>query len=638
MCGIFGVLFPSFDSGECVSRMREILRHRGPDGEGVVHLPDGVLGHLRLSILDLSENGAQPMWDIERRACITYNGEIYNFPELRRECEDAGIHFRSTSDTEVILGQYLLHGDRAFERLNGIFAFCLYDRRNELYYLVRDRVGIKPLYYADTPRGLFFASELGALMGSGAVEPQVDSAALQAFLQLDFVPGPLSIIRNVRKLVGGEAMRLTSRGERFRWRYAGLRSDPKSQRPDASVSDVEEFGCIFSAAVKRQLVADVPVGVFLSGGLDSSTVAATAAEVSARAISTFSIGFEEPSFDESRYFEAVAQKIGSNHHQQTVRATDILGLISSLPRICSEPLADGSIFPTYLLSRFTRGHVKVALSGDGADELFGGYPTYRAAVWSRRFPRLVRRGAPFALQVAHRVLPVRYDNFSFDFKVKKFLTGVNEDEILQHHQWMGTFLPSELPLLLADYQEERPEFQSLLRQPVQGLEQAPLLDRLLATDQRFYLQDGVLVKVDRSSMAVSLEVRVPFLDNEMIAFANRLPPDRKVRGRQFKRILKQFARMKVPREVIERPKKGFGTPLGHWFRGELRDLIGDVLSPAEIRRTGFFRPEFIDRLVKDHWQGKRDNRKQLFNLLVFHLWFADISRTTPAARYADQLI
>jgi asparagine synthase (glutamine-hydrolysing) len=621
MCGIHGILAPRGDLSFALERMGARLVHRGPDGAGVERIPGASLGHTRLSVIDLSEAASQPLWDARHQVCIVFNGEVYNYREIRDECLRAGLELRSESDTEAIVGLYLLAGERAFARLDGIFAFCLFDSRSGDAYLVRDPMGVKPLYWADRPEGLVFASELGALIGSGLVPPDVDPAALQAYLQFDFVPSPWSIVRGVAKLGEGHLLHLDVTGGRSIRRYAPP-PPPVSDGPGDFASDVAEFDRIIHRTVERQLVADVPLGVFLSGGIDSSIVARTAVEVSASRISTFSIGFEDPSFDESRWAALVASSIGSDHHSEVLGPRALLDLVPSVAEVVSEPLADGSVFPMLLLSRFARRHVTVALSGDGADELFAGYPTYRAASLARglsHLPRAVRRALAGAVDA---VLPVNLDNLSFDFRLRKLLSGLDPDPILRNARWLGTFPPEELPFLLRAPDERLQQgLERLLHEPSAEIPRRNGLEALLRTDQRFYLQDQVLVKVDRASMSCALEVRVPFLAPEMVAFARALPADRKLHGSRGKALLRAYAASRLPPEIVERPKKGFGTPLGKWFRGELRELLEDVLSPASLARHGLFEPAFVARLLREHAAGRRDHRKRLFNLLMFQLWW-----------------
>src|ERR1051325_8680688 len=591
MCGIAGALAPRADSMRTVQRMHEAMAHRGPDRAGIVQAGRALLAHRRLSIIDLSDAAAQPMWDAEGEICIAYNGEIYNYRALREECLRRGARFVSQSDTEVILQLYRLDGETAFARLNGMFAFALVDTRGDDAFLVRDVMGIKPLYWS--PGELLFASELSAFRG------EVDAAALQAYAQLDFVPSPLSMIRGVRKLPGGHLVHATRDGFRVR-RYREEPAGPVSAGFDETIREV----------VARQLMADVPLGVFLSGGIDSSIVARVAADLAGR-ISTFSIAFDDPSFDESPYFETVAKAIGSDHHTERITERTMEELLPEVPRVVGEPLADSSIFPTYLLAKFARRHVKVALSGDGADELFGGYPTHRVIGLGRRLARV--RAPLFALA---QLLPVSHDNLSFGYRLKKLLEGAHPDPVVQNERWLGTFLEEELPSLLTSYDAgAQPQLLEALHEPARG---APNdLEAVLRTDRRFYLQDGVLVKVDRATMASALEVRVPMLDDAIVRFASALPAGEK----HDKRILRRWARQHFPRSIWHRKKKGFGAPLARWFRGPLRAFVRDTLAPDALRRDGFYQPAAVARILDAHERGRSDERKRIFNLLMFTLWY-----------------
>lgn len=616
MCGIFGLLGPRGDAAEGLARMNRQLAHRGPDGEGLERLEGAFLGHRRLSIIDLSPTGAQPMWDVDRRACITFNGEIYNYRELREECVAAGARFRGASDTEVILTAYLQRGPSAFARLNGMFAFCLVDARSGDAYLARDAAGIKPLYYGQTPRGFAFASELGAFLTTGWLPFEVDPAALQAYLQLDFVPAPLSMLRGVSKLPGGMMLRRTREGEVS---IRPFTEAPRACTPSGATAaaDVDRLDDVLQRVVARQLVADVPVGVFLSGGIDSTLVADAATRAAGR-IGTFSVGFEDASFDERPFFDEVARTLGSTHHAQVITSATMSELVPRMAEVVTEPLADGSIFPTYFLTRFTRERVKVVLSGDGADELFAGYPTHQVSRWGTLLAKAPGPVLSMLRGSAHALLPVSHANLSLDFKVKKFLEGLHPDPILQNERWLGSFMPEEVPGLMVSHDESaQASLVALLHEPATGLRG---LEALLHADRRYYLQDQVLVKADRASMANSLEVRVPFLDDEMVAFANGLPASRKLRGRTTKWILRELARRRFSPAIWRRPKKGFGAPLARWFRGELRSWVRDTLSPERIARWGYLKPAPVARLLDEHERGTRDHRKRIFNLLMFIAW------------------
>jgi asparagine synthase (glutamine-hydrolysing) len=625
MCGIFGGLALTKPFLEETNAALRQLAHRGPDHEEAVDLRTAVLGHRRLSVIDTSRAADQPMWDVRRLVVTVFNGEIYNYRELREECRAAGLEFTTQSDTEVILNQFLMHGPKAFDRLNGMFALALYDTRSGDAYLARDPFGIKPLYYAPTSRGLFFSSELQTLLPIEGVDRRVDGTALQAYLQLDFVPTPYSIVRGVRKLESGSFLHVQADGAHRLERYF-------IRRPATIDSDpVAQFGSLIDAAVARHLIADVPTGVFLSGGIDSSIVVESATRVSSGPVSTFSIGFQEASFDESPYFTSVASTLGVAAHTRQLKADGMLDLVPHVARMLGEPLADGSIYPTYLLSKFARESVTVALSGDGADELFAGYPTYFAHSLVRHLPRPLLAALRSTRGLAHGLLPVSFDNLSTDYKLKKFLDGLDPDPILRHVHWMGTFARSDLRDLLVNYDADADDrVARLLLMP--GPHGEGWLERLLRMDQRFYLQDGVLVKVDRASMANSLEVRVPFLDRTIIAFADGLHARSKLSGRTSKAILRRHAASRFPPEISKRPKKGFGAPLGHWFRSDLRPLLEDVFSERRIGEQGIFKPKFVRHLLEQHWSGRRDHRKQILNLLSFALWYEHFGAGESIAR------
>jgi asparagine synthase (glutamine-hydrolysing) len=622
MCGIHGVLFPRRDCRDAVRRMHAALRHRGPDDDAIADVGPSIFGHRRLSILDLSPNGAQPMWSAGRELCITFNGEIYNFAELRKECEARGLPFRSTSDTEVILNQFLIHGAAAFERLNGMFALCLFDSRTREYWLARDRAGIKPLFYGTSSDGLFFASELDALLSSNQFPLDLDQAGLQAYLRMDSVPAPMTIVRGVRKIAGGQLLRIRNLDDVEERSFVDV-EDRRPRLSEQAGRPSSTFGPLIRAVVERQMVADVPVGVFLSGGIDSSIIAITASELTGRRVPMFSVAFDEPSFDERRYFEIVARSLSTDHRIEVFTAKSALDLVPQIAAIAREPLGDASLLPTFAISRFAHSEVKVILSGDGADELFGGYPTHRVwragRAWAR-LPRFLRRSVA---AIAQDLVPVSTANLSFDYRLKKFLEGADRDLITQNQQWLGTFSREELRRLLPNYDAASDAAVDSIVHNAVPADLDPL-DRILRADERFYMQEQVLVKVDRASMASSLEVRVPFLDNEMITFAHGLPPHLKT----GKRILRHWLRDKLPAEIWRRPKKGFGIPIGRWFRNELHDLL--VASIADLR--GVIDETYAIKLIEQHRRGQRDRRKELYNLLALALWYRRAKEITASAQ------
>ncbi len=617
MCGIFGGVAlrrPLHD--ECERAMR-LLAHRGPDGSGSIVVGNAALAHTRLRVIDISEAADQPLWDARRQAVIVFNGEIYNYRELKAECLARGATFHTSSDTEVIVNAYLLFGAEAFARLNGMFAFCLYDTRTHDAFLVRDRWGIKPLYYAPAAGGVLFSSELRALTQTAGVDTTLDRDALQAYLQLDFVPAPLSIVTGVRKLEAGCFLRVSDNGVVERRSFVPARQLPRAGDVRTGTSSLQR---VIDDAVGRQLVSDVPVGVFLSGGIDSTIIAESAARLTEGRIAAFSIAFDHPTFDESPYFAEVGRALGIEHHVRRFSSDDMVALVPEVAARMDEPLADGSIYPTTLLARFARERVTVALSGDGADELFGGYPTYLAHGIARRIPAFAMSLLRASGGIAHRILPARFDNLTRDYLLKKFLDGLHPNLVERHARWMGSFAPDELRQLLVSYEPEaQGRLVETLMEPARETGDG-WLEQLLRTDQRFYLQDDILTKTDRASMSCSLEVRVPFLDPEVTAFADTLGSNEKVRGRRTKAILRDCVARRFPPSISKRAKKGFGAPLAHWFRGELKSMLQEVFSKERVAAAGIFKPEAVQRLLHEHWDGTRDHRKKIFNLLAFTLW------------------
>src|SRR6266576_5430333 len=525
MCGICGVAGGDPKrGGELVQRMCGSMVHRGPDDEGSIHLDGVTLGMRRLSIIDI-EGGHQPMANEDSTVWVVQNGEIYNHRELRNQLLDAGHRFATQSDTEVLVHGYEEWGEQVVERLNGMFAFALFDRRNSSLFLARDRMGIKPLHYAVDGDRLVFASQLKALLRDPALRKGIDPVALDEYLAYEFVPSPRSIVRGISKLRPGHTVSwsLANRMLTMR-RYWAPRLNPE---PSSEGRDLDEecarLRDVLRESVRKELISDVPLGVFLSGGIDSSAVAAMMTELGGD-VKSFSVGFVERSFDESPHAQAVARHLGTDHHELTLEPAALLGLIPKLPLLLDEPLGDASIIPTYLLSAFTRQHVKVALGGDGGDELFAGYPTvlaHRLAGYYNQLPGFVcRRLIP---GVVNR-LPVNHDNLSFDYRAKRFVGSAHLDVGQRHRSWMGSFTPDEVAAVVAPdvlaAAEEAPDpvLQHLaarsLREP---------LNQVLYLDIKLYLENDILVKVDRASMMVSLEARVPLLNVDFVEHVARLP-------------------------------------------------------------------------------------------------------------------
>jgi asparagine synthase (glutamine-hydrolysing) len=604
--------------------MLEALHHRGPDDSGEHIAPGVALGATRLSIIDLA-GGHQPIENEDGNLWIVFNGELYNFADLRGTLERRGHRFRTSCDTEVVLHAYEEFGPECVELFNGMFAFGVWDQRERRLFLARDRIGIKPLYYARTPSSFVFASELRALLVHPAIEARLDLVAVDEYLTFEYVPAPRTILSNVSKLEAGHHLTLhDGRVETRRYWDPNLLRSETGRKSEAEYSS--ELRMLLSESVRRELVSDVPVGILLSGGIDSSAVAAAAVQAAPGQISTFSVGFDDPSFDESRYARQVAQVVGSDHHEVQLTSQPMLDLVPRLGELLDEPLGDSSFIPTYLLSEYARRYVKVVLAGDGGDELFGGYPTLQAhrlvEYYERFVPGIIRREllGP-AIGPAIGRLPTSFDNISLDFKAKRIVSGRGLPIGVRHHLWLGSFSPDQKAELLQPWVRlgERDTF-GIVHSHHRNCRAQAQLNQLLYLDMKMYLEGDILTKVDRASMACSLEVRVPLLNHSFVEFATTVPHDLKLHGMTTKYILRRSMRGILPREILRRPKKGFNMPVAKWLAGPLRDLAHDVLSERRIREEGLFRPEYIDQLLREHEERQADRRKELWTLLTFELW------------------
>ncbi len=629
MCGIVGFLTHKpvdIPEHEILRKMRDALIHRGPDdkGEYVRPLdekgPFVFLGHRRLSIIDLS-GGHQPLSNEDGTVWVTFNGEIYNFEQLREELTNKGHQFRTHSDTEAIAHAYEEYGEECFRYFNGMFAIGIWDEFEKRLVLARDRLGKKPLYYSLMDETFIFGSELKALMIYSAFPKRVDPLSLMKYLFFEFIPSPHTILKDAKKLPAASYLIWDKKGIEVKQYWAPF--DPEKGVEDLSEAEVElrmmEF---LTKSVKRRLISDVPLGIFLSGGIDSSAIAALAQKEVPGKVKTFSIGFEDPSFDESKYASLASKYIGTEHHEQMMMPADLLNIVPHLPDILDEPMADASILPTYLLSKFTRGHVTVALGGDGGDELFAGYPTYLAHKFAAQYEKYLGALHP-AIRFLANLLPVSDDNISFDFKMKTFLSGIGYPNSIRNSVWLGSFSFPDLSKALSPELVAQLDDKKIVEEIISYEKGFPLKDKLgllQFLDLKLYLQESILVKVDRASMACSLEARAPFLDYELVEFVMRLPSKWKLRGFTSKYILKKAMERRLPKEVINRSKKGFGVPIAKWVKGPLKELFEELLSSDRISREGFFNPEYVTALLQDHLVNRKDNRKHLWTLLVWELW------------------
>jgi asparagine synthase (glutamine-hydrolysing) len=609
MCGICGIASANgaADPGR-LEAMSATLVHRGPDSDGTfVDGPVGLAAR-RLAIIDL-QTGDQPIANEDGTVHVVQNGEIYNYRDLRAELERAGHRFSTTGDTEVIVHLYEEHGDAFADRLRGMFAIAIWDARRRRLVLARDRYGIKPLYFRATPGGLEFASELRALPRG-----EIDLDALEAFLAFNSIPAPFSIFRETRKLPPGSMLvweegAATPTIERFA-RPAPAPLDGVRRGDEAELE--EELRARLRDSVRAHLVSDVPVGVLLSGGIDSALLTALAAQESSDAVRTFSIGFEERSFDELAHARLVAARYATQHRELVLRPDAAL-LLPALADAFDEPFADSSALPTYLVSQLATEDVKVALSGEGGDELFGGYYTYTADLLAIRTGRLARLAGPLVER-----LPSSSKKASFDYKAKRFVRGAHLPPLERHHAWKEIFSADAR----AELRGVRSDFDpvDLLRDRFAETDGAELLARLQDVDLGLYLVDDLLVKTDRASMAHSLEARVPYLDPAVTNLAFALPTRLKVHRLRKKVLLRRAAAPLLPRSIVYGKKRGFSIPAAAWLRGELEPFARDVLSRETIDRQGFFAAGPVTRLVDDHVAGREDFSRQLWGLIAFTLW------------------
>ncbi len=610
MCGIAG--FAGHGDFEDLKKMNTALVHRGPDDEGYWHdsAKSLFLAHRRLSIIDLKD-GAQPMWTQDGDLGVVFNGEIYNHRELRVELESQGHRFRTHhSDTEVLLHGYRQWGDQLPHKLNGMWAFALYDVRRNRLFLSRDRFGKKPLFYTFQNGTFAFASELTALRRHSAVKTSVSTLSLKKYFAYGFIPAPGSLYQKIYKLPAGHNLSVDL--DDFRpvvHKYWEFLLDPCQHLPrNAEQVWSEQIRDLLEKAVSRRLMADVPLGVFLSGGIDSSAVTLFAAKAGSAPPKTFSIGFEEASFDESQYASRSAKLFRTDHHLKTLSLEQVRDLLPAIMTRLDEPMGDSSLLPTYLLCRETRKQVTVVLGGDGADELFCGYDPFRALHLAEQYARLVPRPVHRAIRLAAGLFPVSHKNMSFDFKFKRALRGLSYEKKLWNPVWLGPLEPKELDELFL----EKIDIEEVYSEAIDCWDSCCLddiVDKTLQFYTRLYLQDGILVKVDRASMMHSLEVRAPFLDRDLVDLVRTIPSAYKFRNGQSKYILKKALEPLLPASIIHRSKKGFGAPIGRWFQQGGLDLNPDS-GPHGLNNT------FIRKSIENHRNRSHDYRLFLWNAWV----------------------
>jgi asparagine synthase (glutamine-hydrolysing) len=627
MCGIAGWANleiknqpPSSGDEAQLHAMCNTIIHRGPDSEGVWLGPDVALGMRRLAIIDL-KTGEQPFWNEDGTVVAFMNGELYNFQAVREDLKAKGHEFHTESDTEILPHLYEEYGEAMVDHLNGMFCFAIWDTRRKKLLIARDRFGEKPLYYGVFNKKFVYASEPKALLAHADVKPELNLSALRKYLSFDYVPAPYSIYEGVSKLPAAHILTVEN-GEIRTRRYWNLSFKKADKKPTVAEAK-EHLSELLADAVKMRMISDVPLGILLSGGVDSSTVAAYATRFATEKVKTFSIGFEEDSFDESKFAREVATHLGTEHYEDKLSVDTAAGLIGDIGKWLDEPLSDGSLLPTYLLSRFVRKYVTVALGGDGGDEIFAGYPMYYGHKMARVYsaiPGIVRTGM---IEPVVKALPSSTKNLSFDYKAKRFVASSKYDIVTRHHSWFGSFSPDEQRQLLTG------EMQALIDKDVYG-DAKELLDICDASDEieqmqyldmNYYMAEDILTKVDRASMAVSLEVRAPFLDPRVAEFASSLPLDYKLKGSNGKYILKETVKDMLPVSITKRPKKGFGIPIAEWLKGKLNPLLHDMLAKERLRNQNLFDADYVTKLIAEHEKGIASHHKQLWTLLVFQLWY-----------------
>jgi len=618
MCGIAGFTrvgnTANWGSGRNVAhRINEAISHRGPDQQGVFEGSLATLCAVRLKIIDLG-GGDQPMVSEDGSTAIAFNGEIYNHQEIRRELEELGHRFQSSCDTETVLRAFLQWDTACFQRMRGMFAAALWCERNQRLVLVRDRMGIKPLYYYRRGEDVYFGSELKAILEHPEIPRQLDLKALDAYLSVNYVPGPQTLIEGIRKVPAGHF--LEWRKGRV-WLEAWWRTPAVNPLPIGLEDAKQELDWLLHDSVREHLVADVPLGIWSSGGVDSSTVLHYAATQSSKRLKTFSVSFHGRTFDESPYFREIAQVYGTDHHEFDLNPdVELRSAIEDFAYYSDEPSADAGALPVWYLARMSRRHVTVALSGEGADELFGGYLTYQADRMARPFrmvPRTLRKAVRGALD---RYMPVSDEKISLEYKLKRWIEGslLHADEA--HFFWNGTFSTEQRRRICP--QSNGNGLRGLVDEL--GIGPCGVVDRYLAVDQNYYLADDILYKTDRMSMAHSLEVRPPFLDHRIVEFAARLPQRLKIRGMKQKFLLKELMRGKLPEAVLNRKKTGFDIPTHDWFRGVLRELLLDTLTPDALSATGIFDADAVQSLIRDHMERRVNVGYHLWGLLTLFLW------------------
>jgi asparagine synthase (glutamine-hydrolysing) len=620
MCGICGVTYFNTErivTEHEVKRMCDVIAHRGPDEAGYLAKRNWGIGMRRLSIIDLA-TGQQPLSNEDGSVWIVFNGEIYNYLEVRAEIEKKGHRFQTKSDTETIVHAYEEYGEDCPKKLNGMFAFAILDLRKQSLFMARDRLGIKPMYYYYDASKFVFASELKAILQIQDIPRNVELQALDMFLTFEYIPAPYTIFQNIAKLPPGHSLRVQDGKISIRKYW-----DLKFAEREIKESEIcEQLVALLQDAVKIRLMSEVPLGAFLSGGIDSSSVVALMSRVMDRPVKTFSIGFKESSYNELNYARLIAKHY-KTEHQEFIIEPNALELTEKLVGHLDEPFGDFSIFPTYLVSKMARQYVTVALSGDGGDELFAGYDTYIANKFARRYNYLPGVFRNHLVEPMLNRIPPTEKKKGLINRAKRFVEGARLPDNLEHTRWMIFLQELEKSRLYTSETRDEisyPETYEFIRKYFRQANTDDDLNRQLYVDIKTYLVDDILVKVDRMTMATSLEGRVPFLDYRFVEFTATLPSRLKMKGNDTKYILKKAMKNILPPEILTRGKEGFSIPIKNWLRTDLKSLMLDILHPDRIRQQGFFDPNYVQQLTDEHLAGKENHSHRLWALMVFGIW------------------
>ncbi len=626
MCGICGIVdykgkIPI--SEDLLKKMVATLAHRGPDDQGVkifnnTEKPRVGLGHSRLGVIDPSSKGHQPMSNEDGTVWLVYNGEVYNFPSLRAELEQKGHKFRSRTDAEVVLHSYEEYGERCLERFRGDFAFAVWDDRKKKLFLARDRVGVKPLYYYHQDGCFIFASEPKAILACPGVERSIDPCGLSDFVTYEFIPFPRTLLKGIKKIPPAHSLVLEEKGLKAS-PYWEIRYNPIPRQEEEICEGLVNM---LRESVKMRLISDVPLGAFLSGGLDSSTIVALMSQVADKRVKTFSIGFEDKTYNELSYAQCAAEAFGTQHEEFIIKPQAV-DLFEQLIYYMDDPIADFSIFPTYLVSKMARDYVTVALSGDGGDETFAGYDTYIAHKAAQSYAGAINILGRRPLSSLISSIPPTAQKKGFINRLKRFSEGLGLPPDLRHFRWMIFLSEQEKRALFTkEFLQELKGWSSYssIRQHFARMEDADELNKLLYVDLKTYLTDDGAVKVDRMSMACSLEVRVPILDHKVIEYMATVPPEIKFKGFKTKYLLRRAFSDILPERILNRGKEGFSIPIKNWLKEELKPLMLDLLSENSIKKRGYFRQGAVAKLIKEHLEGRENHSHRLWALMVFEQW------------------